>query len=377
MSKEDFYDVLGVSRDAGAGDIKTAYRKMAMKYHPDRNPGDAEAENNFKKVNEAYDILKDEEKRAAYDRFGHQAFDGMGGMGGGQRGGFGADFSSSFADVFDDLFGEFMGGRRGGRARGTDLRYNMEITLEEAYEGKQATIRVPGSVPCERCEGSGAASGTRPETCSTCSGHGKVRAQQGFFTLERTCPACGGAGKVIKDPCGACAGTGRQEKERSLAVDIPAGIEDGTKIRLTGEGEAGPRGAPSGDLYIFLSVKPHSLFQRDGHDIYFRLPIAMTDAALGGAVEVPTLDGGRSRINIPEGTQSGRQFRLRGKGMPALRGRGHGDMYVQTMVETPVHLTRKQKDLLKEFAKAGSEKNNPETSGFFARVKDFFDGTKS
>ena len=374
MSKEDFYDVLGVGREASGAEIKAAYRKLAMKYHPDRNAGDAQSEDAFKKVNEAYDVLKDEEKRAAYDRFGHQAFDGMGGGGG--RHGFGADFSSSFADVFDDLFGEFMGGRRGGRSRGADLRYNMEITLEEAYLGKQATIRVPGSVPCEDCEGSGAASGTRPEICATCSGHGKVRAQQGFFTLERTCPSCGGVGRVIKDPCTSCGGTGRQQKERSLSVDIPAGIEDGTKIRLTGEGETGQRGAQSGDLYIFLSITPHNLFQRDGHDIFCRVPIAMTEAALGGSVEVPTLDGGRSRITIPEGTQSGRQFRLRGKGMPALRGRGHGDMYVQTMVETPVHLTRKQKELLKEFQKAGTEKNNPETSGFFARVKDFFDSAK-
>lgn len=374
MSKEDFYDVLGVSRDASGADIKSAYRKLAMKYHPDRNAGDAESEANFKKVSEAYEILKDDDKRAAYDRFGHQAFDGMGAGPG--RGGFGADFSSSFADVFDDLFGEFMGGRRGGRSRGADLRYNMEITLEDAFEGKQATIRVPGSVACEDCEGSGAAAGTRPETCATCSGHGKVRAQQGFFTLERTCPSCGGVGRVIKNPCGSCGGSGRQQKERSLSVDIPPGVEDGTRIRLTGEGEAGQRGAQAGDLYIFLSVKPHSLFQRDGLDLFCRVPIAMTEAALGTHLEVPTLDGGRSRVTIPEGTQSGRQFRLRGKGMPALRGRGHGDMYVQTMVETPVHLTRKQKELLKEFAKAGTEKNSPESSGFFARVKDFFDGAK-
>lgn len=374
MSKEDFYDVLGVGRDADGAEIKAAYRKLAMKHHPDRNAGNAESEATFKKLSEAYEVLKDDDKRAAYDRYGHQAFEGMGAAGG--RGGFGGDFSSSFADVFDDLFGEFMGGRRGGRSRGADLRYNMEITLEEAFEGKQATIRVPGTMPCDSCEGSGAAEGSNPETCSTCSGHGKVRAQQGFFTLERTCPSCGGVGRVIKNPCGTCGGSGAQQKEKSLSVDIPPGVEDGTRIRLTGEGEAGHRGSQSGDLYIFLSVKPHALFQRDGHDIFCRVPIAMTEAALGGNLEVPTLGGGRSRVSIPEGTQSGRQFRLRGKGMPALRGRGHGDMYVQTVVETPVHLTRKQKDLLKEFASAGNDKNNPESSGFFARVKDFFDGTK-
>jgi len=376
MSKRDFYELLGLDRSASGAEIKSAYRKLAMKYHPDRNPGDAEAEAAFKDVSEAYEILKDEQKRAAYDQYGHAAFEGGGPGGFGGGAGFGQDFSSSFADVFDDLFGEFMGGRRQSRSRGADLRYNMEISLEDAFEGKETTISVPGTISCDACDGSGAEPGTQPTTCPTCSGSGKVRAQQGFFTIERTCPSCNGAGRIIQNPCTKCSGSGRIEKHRKLQVNIPAGVEDGMRIRLTGEGETGMRGAPSGDLYIFLSLTPHKLFQRDGQDVFCRVPISVTTAALGGQIEVPTLGGGRTRVTIPEGTQSGRQFRIRGKGMPLMRGRGNGDMYIQTSIETPVKLTREQKRLLKEFEAAGNEKNNPESHGFFSRVKEFFDQSK-
>jgi molecular chaperone DnaJ len=377
MSKRDFYDILGVTRKANADELKAAYRKKAKELHPDRNPGDAKSELQFKELNEAYEILRDDQKRAAYDQYGHQAFEGPGGGPGGR--GFGFDFSTSFTDVFDDLFGEFMGGRRGGggnrASRGTDLRYNMEISLEEAFAGKTATIRIPGSIACEACAGSGAEAGSKPQACPTCSGVGKVRAQQGFFTIERTCPTCQGLGRVVKNPCKVCSGAGRVQRERTLNVNIPQGIEDGTRIRLAGEGEAGLRGGPKGDLYIFLSVAPHALFKRDGQDILCRVPINFTTAALGGHVEVPTLGGGRARVAIAEGTQSGRQFRLRGKGMPGLRGQGaHGDMFVEVGVETPVSLTKKQQELLREFEKATNSQNSPETTSFFTRMKEFFDG---
>ena len=378
MAKDDYYGLLGASRDASDEDLKKAYRKLAMKYHPDRNPDDQAAEQKFKEISEAYHVLSDQEKRTAYDRFGHAAFDGPGsGPGGG-----GFDFGTSFADVFDDLFGEFMsgGGRRGGRrqsARGADLRYNMEVTLEDAFGGKQATIRVPGTMSCEPCGGSGARAGTRPSACGTCGGNGKVRAQQGFFTIERTCPTCRGAGQVIADPCPTCRGAGRVQKEKSLAVNIPAGVEDGTRIRLAGEGEAGARGAPPGDLYIFLSVTPHHIFQRDAMHIHCRVPIPMTTAALGGAVEVPTVGGSRARVTVPAGAQSGHQFRLRGKGMPALRGAGHGDMYIEVEVETPVNLSKRQKELLKQFdEQAGSRPTSPESESFFAKVKELWEDLK-
>ncbi|WP_339830838.1 molecular chaperone DnaJ [uncultured Parvibaculum sp.] len=377
MSKRDFYDVLGVGRDASADELKKAYRNLAKKYHPDQNQGDKEAEQRFKELNEAYDALKDDQSRAAYDQFGHAAFDGgMGGRGGG-RGGFGG--GASMSDIFDDLFGEFMGGRRGGRGdggrmRGHDLRYNMEIDLEEAFEGKKAQIRVPSSVACEACTGTGAAPGSSPITCTTCQGHGKVRASQGFFTIERTCPTCHGRGQTIDKPCTACHGQGRVEKERTLSVNIPAGVEDGTRIRLAGEGEAGMRGGPAGDLYIFLSVRPHRLFERDGADLFCRVPISMATAALGGEIEVPTLGGKRVKVKVPEGAQTGRQFRLKGKGMPVVNSREAGDLYIQITVETPVHLTRKQKELLREFETSSSDSNSPESSGFFARVKEFWDG---
>lgn len=380
MSKRDFYETLGVGKKANADELKAAFRKKAKELHPDRNPGDPKAEVKFKELNEAYDVLKDDQKRAAYDQYGHQAFEGPGGGRGGP--GFGFDFSTSFTDVFDDLFGEFMGGRRAGgggnrASRGADLRYNMEISLEDAFTGKTATIRVPGSVACEACQGSGAEAGSKPQACPTCSGVGKVRAQQGFFTIERTCPSCQGLGRVIKNPCRSCNGAGRVQRERTLNVNIPQGVEDGTRIRLAGEGEAGLRGGPKGDLYIFLSIAPHPLFKREDADLLCRVPISFTTAALGGHVEVPTLGGGRARITIPEGSQSGKQFRLRNKGMPGLRGQGAvGDLFVEVAVETPVALTKKQQELLREFEKAGNAQNSPETTTFFAKVKEFFDGGK-
>ncbi|PTM97231.1 molecular chaperone DnaJ [Mycoplana dimorpha] len=377
MAKTDFYETLGVSRGADEKELKSAFRKMAMKYHPDKNPGDAAAEVRFKEVNEAYEVLKDPQKRAAYDRYGHAAFE-HGGMGGGGfgGGGFGA---GGFSDIFEDIFGEMMGGGRqrrssGGRERGGDLRYNMEISLEEAYNGKTAQIRVPTSITCEVCSGSGAKPGTKPQTCGTCQGAGRVRAAQGFFSIERTCPTCHGRGTIIPDPCTKCHGHGRVTEERALSVNIPAGIEDGTRIRLAGEGEAGLRGGPAGDLYIFLSVKPHELFQRDGADLHCGVPISMTTAALGGTFDVTTLDGTKSRVTVPEGTQNGRQFRLKGKGMPVLRSSQVGDLYIQVQVETPQKLTKRQRELLKEFEEISSKENNPESSGFFARMKEFFEG---
>ena len=375
MAKRDYYEVLGVPKAAADPEIKAAYRRLAKECHPDRCNGDIASESRFKEVNEAYEALKDPQRRAAYDRFGHAAFEG--GLGGGAHG-FGTDFSASMSAMFDDLFGEFMGQRRprqrSARERGADLRYNMEISLNEAYEGKTAQIRVPTSITCEACTGSGARAGTAPVGCRTCNGIGKVRASQGFFTIERTCPACQGRGEVIETPCPTCNGSGRVTRERTLSVTIPTGVEDGTRIRLAGEGEAGLRGGPAGDLYIFLSIKPHEFFQRDGADLFCRVPIAMTTAALGGQIEVPTIDGGKTRVKIPEGSESGKQFRLKSKGMPVLRSKQLGDLYIQVEVETPKSLTRKQRELLKDFEKASNDSTNPESTGFFARVKEFFDG---
>ena len=383
MAKRDFYEVLGVGRGASADEIKKAYRAKAKELHPDRNKDNPQAENQFKEVNEAYDVLKDADKKAAYDRFGHAAFEG--GMGGGRpgpgggRGGPG-DFGSAFSDVFEDLFGDIMGGRGGGSARqrasrGSDLRYNMRITLEEAFAGSQKSIRVPSLASCDACSGTGAEGGAEPVTCPTCSGMGKVRAQQGFFTVERTCPTCGGLGQIVKNPCKVCKGAGRVEKERSLSVNIPAGVETGTRIRLSGEGEAGLRGGPAGDLYIFIEVREHPIFQRDGADLHCRVPVSFTTAALGGEIEVPTIDGGRSRVKIQAGAQSGKQMRLRGKGMPALRGGVAGDMLIELGVETPVNLSARQKELLREFEALG-EDNHPEGSSFFSKVRSFWDGMK-
>ena len=375
MSKADYYELLGVARSCTEAELKSAFRKAAMQHHPDRNPGDKDAEVKFKEINEAYQALSDKEKRAAYDRFGHAAFE----QGGGGAGGFGGDgFAYSMSDIFDDLFGGFGGGRaRGGggngRERGSDLRYNMEIMLEDAFKGKTATIKVPTSIACEACAGSGAKAGSKPKTCGTCAGHGRVRAQQGFFAIERTCPTCAGRGQVIDNPCASCSGAGRVTRDRSLSVNIPAGVEDGTRIRLSGEGEAGMRGGPSGDLYIFLSIKPHPFFQRDGADLFCQVPISMVKASLGGDVSVRTLDGSESVVKIPEGTQSGRQFKLRGKGMPVLRSREVGDLHIQARVETPQSLTKRQRELLAEFEAESSNKTHPESAGFFAKMKDFFD----
>ncbi len=391
MSKRDYYDVLGVSKGASADEIKKGFRKKAKELHPDRNSDNPDAESQFKEANEAYDVLKDGEKKAAYDRFGHAAFEnGMGGGGGGQRGGQGfgggQDFSSAFSDVFDDLFGDFMGGQRGGggqgggrqrAARGSDLRYNLRVSLEDAFAGLQKTIKVPTAVSCASCDGTGAEGGVEPTTCPTCSGMGKVRAQQGFFTVERACPTCSGLGQVIKNPCKKCHGHGRVERDRSLSVNIPAGVETGTRIRLAGEGEAGMRGGPPGDLYIFIEVAQHDLFERDGGNLYCRVPVSMAKAALGGSIEVPTIDGGRGRVQIPEGSQSGRQMRLRSKGMPALRGGQQGDMFIELAVETPMNLTARQKEILREFEDLSEDTTNPESRSFFSSVKGFWDGMKN
>jgi len=381
MSKRDYYEILGIAKGASADEIKKAYRRKAKELHPDSNRDNPQAEAQFKDAGEAYEVLKDADKKAAYDRYGHAAFEGGigggrpgGGMGGGQ-----GDFGSAFSDIFDDLFGNMGGQRAGGgrnRAqRGNDLRYNLRVTLEEAYAGLQKTITVPTSVSCDGCNGTGAEGGSEPQTCPTCSGMGKVRAQQGFFTVERTCPTCNGMGQTIKDPCKVCSGAGRVEKEKSLSVNIPAGVETGTRIRLAGEGEAGMRGGPTGDLYIFIEVRDHDLFEREANHLFCRVPVAMATAALGGDIEVPTIDGGRSRVKIPAGSQSGRQMRLRAKGMPGLRGGGPGDMFIEMAVETPVNLTSKQKELLREFEELASD-NNPQSSSFFASVKSFWDAMK-
>ncbi|WP_112872885.1 molecular chaperone DnaJ [Paracoccus endophyticus] len=383
MAKRDFYDVLGLSRGATADEIKKAYRAKAKELHPDRNKDCKHSEASFKEVNEAYECLKDPQRKAAYDRFGHAAFDG--GMGG--PGGFGrqpqGDFGAAFSDMFEDLFGEFVGARAhgGGRARATrgqDLRYNLRVSLEDAYRGLDKTISVPGSLACSDCNGTGAEGAVEPTSCPTCSGMGKVRASQGFFTVERTCPTCNGQGQIVKNPCKSCHGAGRVEQERSLQVTIPAGVETGTRIRLAGEGEAGMRGGPPGDLYIFVEVAEHPIFIRDGRTLACQVPVGMATAALGGEVEVPTIDGGRSRVRVPPGSQTGRQMRLRGKGMPPLRhGAGltgePGDMLIELTVETPVNLTARQRELLREFEAIEAD-NNPQTDSFFTKIKSFWDG---
>jgi molecular chaperone DnaJ len=377
MAKRDFYEVLGTTKGADEKALKTAYRNLAKKLHPDANPGDKSMDAKFKELNEAYDVLKDPQKKAAYDRFGHQAFEN----GGGQRpggAGFGSDFNSSMSDIFEDLFGDAMGGRQrqrgpAGAQRGSDLRFNLEINLTEAFTGKTAQVRVPSAVSCDTCKGSGAKAGTQPKTCGTCGGAGKVRSQSGFFTVERACPSCAGRGQVISDPCNSCGGQGRVNKEKNLNVTIPPGVEDGTRIRLSGEGEAGTRGGPTGDLYIFLSMRPHEFFQRDGADLFCKVPISMATAALGGEIEVPTIDGKKARVTIPDGAQNGKQFRLKSKGMPVLRSSQSGDMYIQVSVETPVNLSRRQKELMQEFDKE-ARNNSPESEGFFAKAKAFWDG---
>src|ERR1700730_10862806 len=357
MAKRCYYEVLEVERTAGDGELKSAFRKLAMKWHPDRNPSDKSCEVRFKEINEAYEILKDPDKRAAYDRFGHAAFEHPG---------------SGAAHGFGDVCGRGgpRRGRGGGRERGADLRYNMEISLEEAYFGKTAQVRLPTSVTCEACSGSGAKAGTKPKACPTCGGHGRIRHAQGFFTLERTCPACQGRGQVIDNPCPSCSGSGRVTRERALSVNIPAGVEDGTRIRLAGEGEAGVRGGPAGDLYIFLAIGAHAFFHREGADLHCRVPISMVLAAMGGEIEVPTIDLNHSRVKVPEGTQSGRRFRLQGKGLPGLRSKQAGDMYIQVLVETPQKLSKRQRELLNEFERLSSQDTQPEAAGFFGKVKE-------
>ncbi|MBB5220972.1 molecular chaperone DnaJ [Amaricoccus macauensis] len=379
MAKRDYYDVLGVEKGASSDAIRKAFKKQAMEHHPDRNRHDPKSEARFKEVNEAYDVLKDDQKKAAYDRFGHAAFENGHGASAG-AGGFrpgGADFSSAFSDIFEDLFGMGAAAQRtrSRSQRGSDLRYNLSMTLEEAFHGKQATISVPSSAVCDVCDGTGAEGGAVPATCPTCSGMGKVRAQQGFFTVERTCPTCAGRGQIIKNPCASCNGAGRVARERTLNVNIPAGVETGTRIRLASEGEAGLRGGPAGDLYIFVEVERHPIFERENQDLYCRIPLAMTTATLGGEIDAPTLDGGKTRVKVPSGVQSGKQLRLRGKGMPPLRGTGAGDLYIELAVETPVNLTARQKELLREFEQESRE-NSPEAQDFFSRVKGFWDGMK-
>ena len=369
MTKRCYYETLECEKGATGEALKSAYRKLAMKFHPDRNPGDSTAEIKFKEISEAYEVLKDDQKRAAYDRFGHAAFEG--GMGRGGANPF--DFSGSFSDVFEDLFGDLMGGRRSRRSnRGQDLRYNLEITLEEAFTGRSAEIKVPTMVSCDTCHGSGAEAGTQAETCPTCAGHGKVRAAQGFFTIERSCTHCRGTGKIIRHPCKTCRGAGMVQKERTLTVDVPPGVEEGTRIRLSGEGAVGANGGPNGDLYIFLSIPEHPIFQRDGHNLHCRATVSFVTAALGGAIEVPTLDGGRAKVTIPEGTQPGKQFRIRAKGMPVLRSSQRGDLYIEVAVETPVRLSRRQKELLREFEGETKEGCQPEAECFIAKLKEFW-----
>ena len=383
MSKTDYYTLLGIAKTASEDEIKKAFRVKVKEHHPDRNSDKPDAEETFKAINEAYEVLKDPQKRAAYDRFGHDAPQGGGFGGGGQ--GFNPDgFGSAFSDVFDDLFGDFMsgGGRRGqgggNRAtRGSDLRYNMSVTLEEAFSGREAEINIPSAVSCDGCSGTGAEGGSQPSTCPTCQGAGRVRAQQGFFTVERACPTCSGRGQIIKNPCKVCAGSGRTQKERKLKVNIPKGVETGTRIRLTGEGEAGLRGGISGDLYVFIEVKKHSIFEREERDLYCDIPVSMTTAVLGGTIEAPLLDGGATRVTIPAGSQSGKRLRLRGKGMPSLRGKEYGDLYIDLEIETPVNLTARQKEIIEEFQTIEKDTNNsPHSKDFFTKVKGFWENLK-
>ncbi|WP_434456485.1 molecular chaperone DnaJ [Stutzerimonas urumqiensis] len=373
MAKRDYYEVLGVERGANEAELKKAYRRLAMKYHPDRNPGDKEAEDKFKEANEAYEVLSDANKRGAYDQYGHAGVDPSMGAGAAGAGFGGANFSDIFGDVFSDFFGGARGNARGGASRGSDLRYTLELDLEEAVRGTTVTIRVPTLAECNVCHGSGAKKGTTPVTCTTCGGIGQVRMQQGFFSVQQTCPRCHGSGKMITDPCGNCHGQGRVEEQKTLSVKVPAGVDTGDRIRLSGEGEAGTQGGPAGDLYVVVSVREHAIFQRDGKHLYCDVPISFADAALGGELEVPTLDG-RVKLKIPEGTQTGKLFRLRGKGVAPVRGGAPGDLMCRVAVETPVNLNKRQRELLDEFRKSlqSDSSHSPKASGWFEGVKRFF-----
>ncbi|BAN34742.1 chaperone protein DnaJ [Sulfuricella denitrificans skB26] len=374
MSKRDFYEILGVNKDANDDEIKKAYRKLAMKFHPDRNPDNPKAEEHFKEAKEAYEILSDPSKRTAYDQYGHAGVDQQAGMGG--AGGFSGGFADAFGDIFGDIFGG-AGGGRGGRSnvyRGADLRYNLEISLEDAARGTETKIRIPTMAECDTCHGSGAKPGSKPETCTTCAGHGQVRMQQGFFSIQQACPKCHGSGKMIANPCGTCSGSGRVKQHKTLAVKIPSGVDEGDRIRLSGEGEAGVNGGPSGDLYVVIQIKAHSVFQRDHNDLHCEMPISFTTAALGGEIEIPTLDG-HAKIKIPAETQSGKVFRLRGKGIKGVRSSAHGDLMCHMVVETPVSLTDRQKELLRELETLNEEdgaRHNPRTKSWMDKMKQFF-----
>ncbi len=372
-AQADFYELLEVERSADEATLKSSYRRLAMRFHPDKNPGCAESESKFKSISQAYDCLKDPQKRAAYDQFGHAAFEngGPGGFGGGQGGGAGF---SDLGDIFESFFGGAFGGGRQQARRGADLRYDMEIGLDEAFHGKQAQIEIEVSQACEPCGGAGAEPGTGARRCNLCAGHGKVRAQQGFFMVERTCPTCQGRGEVIEKPCRHCRGEGRVDQPQALDVSIPPGVDTGTRIRLTGKGEAGPFGSPPGDLYIFIHIRRHAVFERDGTTLITRVPIAFTTAALGGEIEIPGLDGARHAIAIPAGIQSGKQLRKRGAGMPVLQGRGVGDMVIEVAVETPTKLTARQKELLRELQDTETGEETPDSKGFFDRIKDAWEG---
>ncbi len=372
MAKRDYYDVLGVNKSATPDQIKSAYRKLALKHHPDKNEGDKAAEEKFKEASEAYHVLSSSERKQSYDNFGHAAFEN----GGGGRGGFGNfDFSSSFSDIFEDFFGEGFGGGRRSRksnSRGSDLRYDLSITLEEAYTGKKQDIKFSTSEKCDACKGSGSKLGHNADSCSMCGGNGQVRSSQGFFTVQQTCPQCSGSGEEITNPCTACDGQGKQQASKRLSVTIPKGVDDGTRIRLSGKGEAGSRGAGNGDLYLFINVYSHDLFKRSDENLFFECPISIADAALGTSIEIPIIDGGKAKIKIPSGTQSGKQFRLKGKGMPYMRGSGIGDLYVQVNTEVPVSLNREQKELLEKFREIENEKSNPSIKKFFQKAKSFW-----
>ncbi len=373
MAKRDFYEVLGINKSASPEAIKQAYRKLAVKHHPDKNKGDKKSEEKFKEASEAYHVLSDKDRKQNYDNFGHAAFEG----GGGRQGGFGNfDFSNSFSDIFEDFFGDFGNDngsrRRSSSARGSDLRYDLSVSLEEAYFGKKENISFSSSEKCGTCKGLGSAPGSNPESCSTCRGHGKVRTNQGFFTVQQTCPQCSGSGEQITNPCKGCSGSGKKQTNKNLSVSIPKGVDDGTRIRLSGKGEAGSRGAGNGDLYLFINIKSHEIFKRSEENLFFECPISIADATLGTVLEIPTIDGGKAKIKIPDGTQNGKQFRLKGKGMPYMRGSGNGDLYVQVNTEVPVSLNKEQKELLEKFRKIENEKSNPSIKKFFQKAKNFW-----